>query len=260
MYKMVVSDFFGTLINEEEAISLSTMIEIDRIRNKGILFCITTSKSARVVIEYNRDFPFIDYIVSYNGSYVYDVKKNKALYNKGLGVKDIKKIANLFRDRNLCFYTLDYCNYVGEYKDKDFSIELDRNVLDEFINDNKKNIYKIKICVKTNNEAKLVIKKIKDENLKVSCYLKEDSNYFVIEITNGINSKLTGVMCILDKLKLNMKDVLAVCASLSSLDLIKKCGFGCVTNNSDDKLKKVAKVVTGSNEEKGVEQAIKKYI
>ena len=60
MYKLVVSDFFGTLINSEEAISLSTMIELDKIRNKGVLFCITTSKSARIVIDYDKDFPFID--------------------------------------------------------------------------------------------------------------------------------------------------------------------------------------------------------
>ena len=43
MYKMVVSDFCGTLINSEEAISVSTMLEIDRIRKSDILFCITPS-------------------------------------------------------------------------------------------------------------------------------------------------------------------------------------------------------------------------
>ena len=52
MYKMVVSDFCGTLINSEEAISVSTMLELDRIRKEGILFCITTSKSLKIVKEY----------------------------------------------------------------------------------------------------------------------------------------------------------------------------------------------------------------
>ena len=38
--KMVVSSFSKTLINSEEAISVSTMLELDRIRKEGILFCI----------------------------------------------------------------------------------------------------------------------------------------------------------------------------------------------------------------------------
>ena len=44
MYKMIVSDFCGTLIDSEEAISVSTMLELDRVRKDGIIFCITTSK------------------------------------------------------------------------------------------------------------------------------------------------------------------------------------------------------------------------
>jgi hydroxymethylpyrimidine pyrophosphatase-like HAD family hydrolase len=45
MIKIVVSSFYNTLINYEEAIDASTMLEIDRIRNKGILFTILTISS-----------------------------------------------------------------------------------------------------------------------------------------------------------------------------------------------------------------------
>ena len=36
MVKMVVSDFYDTLINSEEAISINTMLSIDNIRNNNI--------------------------------------------------------------------------------------------------------------------------------------------------------------------------------------------------------------------------------
>ena len=121
MYKMVVSDFYGSLINSEEAISLSTMLEIDRIRKNNVLFTITTSRSARMVIDYNRDFPFIDYVVAFNGSYIYDLRKNKVLFNKTLCCNAVKKIYKLFKDKDMCLYTLDNCNYTGKYKDEDFS-------------------------------------------------------------------------------------------------------------------------------------------
>lgn len=256
MYKMVVSDFYGALINSEEAISLSTMIELDRIRKEGVLFCITTSKSARVVIDYNRDFPFIDYVVAFNGSYVFDLSKNKVLYNKSMAVATVKKICRLFSDKDMCFYTLDYCNYTGKYRDNDFSeMIID---LDSFIEKNKKDIYKIKVYFKTSKEIKEAYKLLKDDE-KVKCYLKEDNGVHFLEIYNSFDSKLSGIEKIVKKNNLEFKDVLAICSSCSSCDLIKKVGHGCVVSNGFDRLKKFAKEETSSNEEKGVEQVIKKY-
>lgn len=256
MYKMVVSDFYGALINSEEAISLSTVIELDRIRKNGVLFCITTNKSARIVIDYNKDFPFIDYVVAFNGSYVYDLKKNKLLYSKSLVVSVVKKIYKLFKDKDFCFYTLDCCNYSGRYKDADFSEKIDN--IDNFIEENKAGIYKIKIFFDSYKLAKDALKILKEEKRIVS-YLKENDNMYFLEIYNSKDSKLSGIERILDKNKLNLKDVLAICSSVSSCDLIKNVGYGCVVSNGFDKLKRKAKEETKSNEEKGVEQIIKKF-
>lgn len=254
MYKMVVSDFFGTLINSEEAISLSTVIELDRIRKEGILFCITTNKSARTVVEYNRDFPFIDYVVAFNGGYVYDLNKKKAIYNKGLTATKIKKVCKLFSDRDMCFYTLDKCNYTGKYRDNDYS-EMIIN-LDDFIEEKKSSIYKVKVFFEDKFSAKTALKSL-EEDEKISCYLKEEKSIFVIEIYNALNSKLSGVEKVILKNKLSLKEILAICSSSSSVLLAKNVGCCYVTRNADAKLKKLTKNITGSNEEKGVEQVIK---
>lgn len=258
MYKMLVSDFYGTLINSEEAISVSTMVEIDRIRNNGVYFCVTTENGVRIVKDYNKDFPFIDYIIAFNGSYVFDLKKNRALYSKCLGAVAIRKIFNLFKDMELCFYTLDYCYYTGSYCDDDFSLKL-YGCVSDFIENNKKNIYKISICMNDMASAKSIIKTIKDNNIKVVSYTVCDKGYFVVSVTNILDNKLSGLNVILNKLNIKLKEVLAVCSSLSSLDLIRKCGYGCVVSNGNEKLKNKACEVTVSNEEKGVEQIIKKY-
>lgn len=256
MYKMVVSDFYGTLINSEEAISLSTMIELDRIRKEGVLFCITTSKSARVVIDYNRDFPFIDYVVAFNGSYIYDLVKDKVLYDKSMMVNVVKKLYKLFNGKDMCFYTLDCCNYIGKYRDNDFSEMIIDT--DSFIEKNRKGIYKVKVFFNTSKEAKEAIKILKEEK-RVVCYLKEVNDVFVVEIYSSVDSKRSGVEVVLKKNKLKFSDVLAISSSVSSYDLLQKVGYGCVVANGCDKLKKIAMEETSSNEEKGVELIIKKY-
>lgn len=256
MYKMVVSDFYGALINSEEAISLSTMLEIDRIRKENILFTITTSKSARIIIDYNRDFPFIDYVIAFNGSYIYDLRKNKVVFNKCLCTNAVKKICKLFKDKDMCLYTLDSCNYNGKYKDEDFSeIIID---MDDFLEENRKSLYKIKVFFDSLKEVREAAKLLKEEK-KIITYIKEHGDVFALEVYSSLESKLSGVEKICKKNNIKLKDVLAICSSVSSLDLIKKVGYGCVVSNCVDKLKKYADFETCSNEEKGVEQVLKKY-
>lgn len=257
MYKMVVSDFCGTLINSEEAISVSTMLELDRIRKEGILFCITTSKSLKIVKEYNKDFPFIDYIVAFNGSYIFDVEKNEVLFDKALSSSSVKKIYKLFSDKSLSFYTLEFCNYTGLYKDKDYS-EMLIDALG-FIDENKKGIYKINVYAESLKEAKAIIKKLKDNNIAVNTYIVEEDEVYIVEITNSSNDKLKAIEKIAKKNKISMKDVLAVCSSASSCNLIEKVGCGCCVANADKSVKKVANEFTDSNENKGVEHLISKY-
>ena len=83
-------------INEEEAISQSTMLEIERIRKKGIIFVVATNRLYQEVLDYNTDFPFIDYIVSLNGSIVYDVQKRKIIHKKKMTEASIKNISKLY--------------------------------------------------------------------------------------------------------------------------------------------------------------------
>ena len=86
MLKMIVSSFYNTIIDYEEAISASTVLEIDRIRKKGIVFSVCTNRQYQEILDYNHDFHFVDYIVSLNGSYVYDVNKSKCLFKKKISL------------------------------------------------------------------------------------------------------------------------------------------------------------------------------
>ena len=51
---------------------ISFFLKKDRIRNKDVLFTVSTNGLYKEILEYNKDFPFIDYIVGYNGGVIYD--------------------------------------------------------------------------------------------------------------------------------------------------------------------------------------------
>ena len=119
MIKLLVTDF-NYLLDIEEAIAVSTMLEIERIRKKGISFAVITDKLYKEILDYNKDFPFLDYILSLNCSCVYDVNNDKYLYKKKLNNSALNKLINLFSNYKMIFYTEDKAyKKIDDIKDKD---------------------------------------------------------------------------------------------------------------------------------------------
>ena len=230
MIKIVVSSFYNTLINYEEAIDTSTILEIDRIRNKGVLFVVSTNRDYKEILEYNRDFPFVDYIIALNGSYVYDVLNKKCIYKQKIAKLDVKKIYNSFKRSKIYYYTENnvYTNY------------------NETLN---KNVYKMEI-----EDADNIT--IDDDNCSYTILLKDDKKY--LEITsNKCNSYIA-----LEKIKSNnnIKDneVLVITGVDSDSILTSKTKKSYTVENASNNLKDLAKNITSNNDSKGVEKVLSK--
>ena len=228
MIKIVVSSFYNTLIDYEEAIPTSTMLEIDRIRNKDILFVVSTNRSYLEILDYNKDFPFVDYIISMNGSYVYDVLNKKCIYKQKIAKLDVKKIYNSFKRSKIHYYSENkvFTNY-NETLDKDiYKMEI------EDISD---------ITIDNNNCTYTVLE-------------KDNKNYLEV-VSNKCNS-YKALLEIENKHNIKDNEVLTIIGNESDISL-KNIKETYVVKNNNCKLKDIKKT-TKSNNEKGVELVLKK--
>ena len=232
MIRIVVSSFYNTLIDYEEAIPTSTMLEIDRIRNNKVLFAISTNGNYKEILEYNKSYPFVDYIISLNGSYVYDVLNDKCIYKQKIAKVDVKKIYNSFKNYNINYYTED-------------------KILNNYNETLNKEIYKIEI----ENYSDIAISNL---NCNLSVLKKNNKKYLEI-ISNKCNSYIA-----LDRInKLNdikEKEVLLITGNDSDIELVNNIANSYVVSNASDKIKKICKRKTTSNNELGVEKIIKSVI
>ena len=227
MIKMVACSFYNTLIDKEDAIAMSTMLQIDKIRNKNIKFTILTNRSFNEVLYYNRDFPFIDYIISYNGNCILDVNNNKIIYKNYLDKKYIKEILNKYKDNKIYLYS-------------------ENEVLDKF-DYNNYDIYKIEIELKRKD-----LKNI-SSNLSVLKY----RNKYYLEIT--ATEDYSCLINLLKKLNINKDELLLIIGNDSEKLLIKDIPNTYIIGNSSKILKDLTIKKTSSNNFKGVEKVIKKY-
>ena len=232
MIRMVVSSFYNTLINYEEAIPTSTMLEIDRIRNNNVLFTVSTNGLYKEILEYNKDFPFVDYIISLNGSYVYDVINNKCIYKQKIAKLDVKKIYNSFKNYKINYYTEN--KILNNYN--------------ETLNDD---IYKIEI--ENYNDTNI-------ENINCNLSILENNNKKYLEIISNKCNSYIALEKINDINKIEDNEVLVITGNDSDIELCKNIKNSYIVENASMNIKKIIKKKTQSNNEHGVEIVLKNMI
>lgn len=230
MLKMAVSSFYNTIIDKEDAISTSTVLEIDRLRNKGIIFSVCTNRLYGEILDYNHDFPFVDYIISLNGSYIYDVNKEKCIFKKKISATNIKKITELFKGYNINYYT---------------EKEIYNNLVD-------KDIYKIEVEIDNRNE----LDKLTKINLNYS--VLELNNKMYLEFVNNKVSMFTGIDQISLRTNISLNEILVIGGNESDYSLINNIPNNYVVANACKELKGIAKRKTTSNDEEGVKRVLSK--
>lgn len=229
MKKILVTSFYNTLIDKEDAIPLSTMLQIERIRKQGVLFVVNTNRHIYEILDYNRDFPFVDYVIGLNGAYVYDLKNESTIYKKSIDKELINKILEKYKNHKIKLY--------DEQKETD-------------IFENQE-IYKIEIELSQREYKKFVIEKIDSLNITT---LKYDKKYY-IEYTSNETNNYKALQRICDK----NDDVVAVIGNDSDKVILDNIKNTYVVSNCKS-LKSLAKLTTKSNNFKGVEAVIKKII
>lgn len=232
MIRMVVSSFYNTLINYEEAIPTSTMLEIDRIRNNNVLFTVSTNGLYKEILEYNKDFPFVDYIISLNGSYVYDVINNKCIYKQKIAKLDVKKIYNSFKNYKINYYT-------------------ENKKLNNYNETLNKDIYKIEI----ENYSDTNI-----ENINCNLSVLEINNKKYLEFVSNKCNSYIALERINDIANIKENEVLVITGNDSDIELCKNIKNSYVVENANTNIKKIIKKKTTSNDECGVEIVLKNMI
>ena len=221
MIKMLVSSFYNTIIDEEDAIPTSTMLMIDQMRQQKVLLTIMTNRLQEEVLYYNHDYPFIDFIISLNGSIIYDVNHNKTIELRSFTKKELEEIKEEFKNKEINYYTKE----------------------DVFKDIPQESVYKIEIKgVKQWKKGKYntsLLKRGKETFLEIC----KNTPYDAIQ-----------------KLKIKEDEIVSIIGNESEESILKHIKDTYVVRNASKKLKENTSLLTKSNKSKGVEAIIKSIL
>lgn len=229
MIKMIVTSFYNTLIDEEDAIPTSTMLMLDEFKNKGVNLTILNNRLLDEVLYYNHSYPFIKYVIGLNGSIVYDVEKDHVLLKEKLDKNIIEKVKELFSNYSIYYY-------------------MENEVSNEVLGD----VLKIEVKLPKKNNKLLDLCSEIDAN----CSIFEINKEYYLEICPSTFKE--SLESLLRYLGMGSKDVLGIIGNDSDASLIDYIDECYVVSNASRFLKSKTKKRTKSNTSKGVEYLLKK--
>ena len=289
MYRLITIDLDGTLLNRYGEVGEFTKEVIKEITKKGILVVLASGRISDSVLTIAKEIGANKYYISGNGSVVYDMQNDQIIYENYLSKEKVLEIIELCEKNSIYYniytesaviakslnYNVAFYNYENTKKssDKKTEINIVENVY-EYIKDLGTNKFlKMTICDESKSVFASIVKKIKEiedidvldvahmSKKKIMSGTKEvDVGYYYTEITSKNVDKWYAIEEIMKIENIKREEVMAFGDNNNDIIMIKNAGLGIAMGHSNDEVKKVADIITTTNDEEGVAKVLKEKL
>lgn len=262
MYKLLVVDLDGTLLDNKKQISKKNLESLKKLKNKNILFTISTGRPLKGVIQYKQQLDLKIPAIFYNGAMIADLTTEKIIFEEHLEFCDVQKIWNEGMKNKVNIYLWSKQNLYSNFLNNNTNIYknnllVDAKKIDNIEQFNNSNITKI---IWDDKEEKInnLLEEIKNYNLNYTKFCTSSKNY--IEFFNKKVSKAITLNKIIQQLDIKKEEVIAIGDSNNDIEMLEFVGFGVAMENATTEIKKIAKYITFDNENSGVSNVIEKFM
>lgn len=293
MYKMIVLDMDGTLLNERQEISKENRIAIKKAVEKGVKVVLASGRAFYGMKPYLEELDLIkkgNYSISCSGALALDNFNHEILHEIPIEHSDLLKILRVSED-----FDLDISAYTKEsmliHKNNLFSQydAIANSVVLETVDFHKlkpeTEIFKVNLINEAPQIREDIIKyfpSIKAESMDmrekpnfninlldelwrlprdiIDHYTVVKSLPFCVEILDKRCNKAVGVEAVAKAFGIKRDEIICMGDSGNDLHMIEYAGLGIGMGNAYEQIKEVADEVTLTNEENGVAHIIEKYI
>ena len=227
------------------------------------------------------------YFIAGNGAIIYDIQKEKIIYEKYIPRQKIIEIAkiceennisyNIYTEKNIITQDLKY-NVLYYYKEnlkkyanKITSIIKVDSILEYVKNEPNIKCLKITVCDENQTIFKSIVRRLRAiENIdvmdvshmsrKVFKQGTEDIEigYFYTEISSTQVNKWQAIKYLLPILQIKPEEVIGIGDNINDKEMIENAGLGVCMGQSTPVIKEISDEITDSNTEEGVANVLEK--
>lgn len=266
-YKLIVSDFDGTLIDDNQQIPEKVKSAINEYVACGGVFAVCTGRMLCSILPRVRELGLKGLVVANQGGVIADIESGTLIKCNGFNYRDASEICKNFEELNSNINI--YCGddlYTDIPKSNEYLQVYERIIgvqakhvdgkMSEFVLNNKLKCQKVACLVAKENRDALyahLCERIGDR-FDVTCSAK-----VLIEVSPLNETKGEAVKFLCKNFNISLTKCIAVGDNLNDLSMIKTAGLGIAVENADEGLKAVAKEISISNNDGAIAEIIEKY-
>ena len=252
-YSLIALDLDGTVLNNTHNVTEKVCLALRQIVERGIHVVLASSRPPRSVLDIARYIGTKNPVVALGGAVV--AKQNEDLFvveRATITQKDANKIVALCRQYDLTFNLYSKWDWYVDRLDNRVQNEI------EIIGFEPKIVTEIeqlecepeKILIMGESDSLHTFHhQISQQDLNIDTSFSKSTYY---EITAANISKATALSYVCQQLNVLNSATIAVGDNFNDLDMLEWADLGVAMNNAPDKLKAVADLIIGSNDEDGV--------
>jgi Cof subfamily protein (haloacid dehalogenase superfamily) len=266
MYKAVFLDMDGTLLRADHSVSEPTKQTIRLLTGKGIPVILVSARPLNAMLPTVRSIGIPDHypLVSLNGSYI--VEKEQPIFQAMIDLPMAAAVAEQVKPfkANIAYYLQRewYAEADDEWtahEQKIMDVPLKTGPLSGFIRDwSIRKIGPNKMMVMSDPVAiasiQAHLRSIYDSKLNIY-----PSKPTYLEVMDTRGSKSNAVRYLIDRLKIDRTEIIAMGDNFNDREMIAFAGMGVAMGNAPDEIKAVAGYVTDTNNNDGVRKALEKF-
>ncbi|MBF4691559.1 sugar-phosphatase [Fusibacter ferrireducens] len=264
-YKLIALDMDGTLFNDKKEVSLRNRQAIKEARASGKTVVIATGRPLIGIqgileeLELNTE---ADYVVSFNGALVQNVKTGEVIFQSTLEHEDYRSLYELSQTYGVHIHALTR-EYVTTPKLNPYTkVEADANVIRTIQCDVDKlpeSETIIKVMFVDDSEKLDAIEQMIPPEIRAKYTVVRSSDIFLEFLPPTVN-KGVGVSAIAKVKDILAHEVICVGDAGNDIAMLEYAGLGVAMGNAFDEVKKIANHVTDTNEEDGVAKVIEQFM
>ena len=266
-YPLIISDFDGTLVNDDGTISEKNKNAIAQYVAAGGTFAISTGRLPSGILERAKELGLKGTVCCCQGAIILDIESKDVIMEGRLSLESTIAACKKMEALGLHIHAYDLWDFYANMDDEPLKmyehlvktkakLVLDQP-LSQFIQEKKLRAYKLLAMVEPQrNDAVL---KILSEEAFDGCDVTKSAS-FLVEVVNNRYSKGTAVEFLAKHYGVPIEKVIAVGDQINDMPMIEKAGLGIAVQNADEVLKvKADYVCEQTNEESAIASIIEKF-
>lgn len=262
-YKVVVSDYDGTLVNDKKEITSKTLKAVNDFIDRGGIFVVCTGRMTTGIDHYLLNYDLKCLLASYNGGELVDLNSNRVLYSYSIPTDVSFELFKTFEKLDIYGHCYDKGTFVSKRGDPRLDFYQKMQGTTPIIVD------KVSDYILENNVKSVKLLAFDDKEKLDANYVDIKNSFPMLEVVRSndeqIDINLKGVSkgnalsFIAKKLGVEVSDILAVGDAGNDLSMLKSAGFSVAMGNASKEIKAVCDAVTLDNNSDGIAKLIEDY-